>query len=226
MRAGPEPLRGQGPRPWDRTRGDDPSATSIEMGEQGGAYRGGMAASVALRLDLPMARLASPVTFAEGVREHQDEVYGVALRITGDREAALDVASSTFLKAYRAFDRYDQTRPLRHWLLRIATNEAITYVRKRGRELRRRVEVEHASAIADPTGSPDAESVAREDRARIRAAVSLLPELYRVVIVLRYFNELSVDEIAHVTGRPASTVGVQLLRGRALLRSFLEEAGR
>ena len=184
-----------------------------------------MAASVALRLDLPMTRLASPVTFADGVREHQDEVYGVALRITGDRDAALDVTSSTFLKAYRAFDRYDRTRPLRHWLLRIATNEAITYVRKRGRELRRRVEVEHASSIVDPTATPDAESVAREDRERISAAVSTLPELYRVVIVLRYFNELSVDEIAQVTGRPASTVGVQLLRGRALLRSSLE-AGR
>jgi len=184
-----------------------------------------MAASVALRIDLPMTRMASPVTFADGVREHQDEVYGVALRITGDREAALDVASSTFLKAYRAFDRYDQVRPLRHWLLRIATNEAITYVRKRGRELRRRVEVEQATTLADPTALPDAESVAREDRARIRAAVSVLPELYRVVIVLRYFNDLSVDEIAHVTKRPSSTVGVQLLRGRALLRTALE-AGR
>jgi len=185
-----------------------------------------MATSVALRFGFPVTATGPSVTFADGVRQHQDEVYGVALRITGDREAALDVASSTFLKAYRAFDRYDQTRPLRHWLLRIATNEAITYVRKRGRELRRRVEVEHASSIADPTPSPDTESVAREDRARIRAAVSLLPELYRVVIVLRYFNELSVEEIAQVTGRPASTVGVQLLRGRTLLRSYLEGAVR
>jgi len=184
-----------------------------------------MTASVALRFGYPVTATVPSVTFAEGVREHQDEVYGVALRITGDRDAALDVASATFLKAYRAFDRYDQVRPLRHWLLRIATNEAITYVRKRGRELRRRVEVEHASAIPDPTASPDTESVAREDRARIRAAVSTLPELYRVVIVLRYFNDLSVEEIAQVTGRPASTVGVQLLRGRALLRSSLG-AGR
>jgi RNA polymerase sigma-70 factor (ECF subfamily) len=185
-----------------------------------------MTASVALRFSYPVTATVLAVTFADGVREHQDEVYGVALRITGDRDAALDVASVTFLKAYRAFDRYDQTRPLRHWLLRIATNEAITYVRKRGRELRRRVEVEHASAIADPKASPDTESVAREDRARIRAAVSTLPELYRVVIVLRYFNDLSVEEIAQVTGRPASTVGVQLLRGRALLRSSLEGVGR
>jgi RNA polymerase sigma-70 factor (ECF subfamily) len=165
---------------------------------------------------------ATPVTFADGVREHQDEVFGVALRITGDRDAALDVASSTFLKAYRAFDRYDQSRPLRHWLLRIATNEAISYVRKRGRELKRHVDVDQASTLVDPATTPDSESVAREERARIRAAVSLLPELYRVVIVLRYFNELSVEEIAQVTGRPASTVGVQLLRGRGLLRSALE----
>ena len=182
-----------------------------------------MAASVALRLNLPMT-LTSPATFADGVREHQDEVYGVALRITGNRDAALDVASSTFLKAYRAFHRYDQTRPLRHWLLRIATNEAISYVRKRGRELRRIVAVDEATGVADVGAAPEAESVAREDRARIRAAVSQLPELYRVVIVLRYFNDLSVDEIAQVTGRPASTVGVQLLRGRALLRGALEGA--
>jgi RNA polymerase sigma-70 factor, ECF subfamily len=179
-----------------------------------------MAVSVALQS--PVTATATPVTFADGVREHQDEVFGVALRITGDRDAALDVASSTFLKAYRAFDRYDQSRPLRHWLLRIASNEAISYVRKRGRELKRQVDVDRASTLADPATTPDAESVAREDRARIRTAVSLLPELYRVVIVLRYFNELSVEEISQVTGRPASTVGVQLLRGRALLRSTLE----
>ena len=196
------------------------AAAPLEMRAQAGAYRRGMAASVALRLNLPMT-LTSPATFADGVREHQDEVYGVALRITGDRDAALDVASSTFLKAYRAFHRYDQARPLRHWLLRIATNEAISYVRKRGRELRRTVAVDEATGVADVGAAPDVESVAREDRARIRAAVSQLPELYRVVIVLRYFNDLSVDEIAQVTGRPASTVGVQLLRGRALLRGAL-----
>jgi RNA polymerase sigma-70 factor (ECF subfamily) len=181
-----------------------------------------MAASVALRIDLPVIRVTSPVTFAEGIREHQDEVYGVALRITGDRDAAHDVMSSAFLKAYRAFDRYDQSRPLRYWLLRIAMNEAISYVRKRGRELRRRVDVDRASALPDAKAAPEAESVAREDRERIRAAVTMLPELYRAVIVLRYFNDLGVDEIAQVTGRPASTVGVQLLRGRALLRRALE----
>src|SRR5207244_2128168 len=142
--------------------------------------------------------------------------------ITGDRDSALDVTSTTFLKAYRAFDRYDPSRPLRHWLLRIATNEAISHARARGRERRRRGAVESADAVADGAATPDERSVAREERARIRMAVAALPELYRVVIVLRYFNELGVDEIARVVGRPASTVGVQLLRGRALLRRALE----
>ena len=56
----------------------------------------------------------------------------------------------------------------------------------------------------------------------MRTAVASLPELYRVPVVLRYFSELSLEEIAAVTGRPAATVGVQLLRARALLRASLE----
>ena len=76
--------------------------------------------------------------------------------------------------------------------------------------------------MPDRAPSPDETAVAREERERVRRAVAGLPELYRVPVVLRYFSELSVEEIAAVTGRPSSTVGVQLLRGRALLRSTLE----
>jgi len=72
--------------------------------------------------------------------------------------------------------------------------------------------------------APDDATVAREERERIRSAVAALPERYRVVIVLRYFNELSVAEIAAIIRRPGSTVAVQLLRGRALLRQALEGA--
>ncbi len=76
--------------------------------------------------------------------------------------------------------------------------------------------------MPDPAQTPDQVLVAREERERVRAAVAVLPELYRVPVVLRYFSELSVEEIAAVTGRPAATVGVQLLRARALLRTRLE----
>jgi len=161
------------------------------------------------------------VIFADAVREHQDEVYGVALRILGDRDAAREAASATFLKAYRSWDRYDQARPVRHWLLRIAANEAISVGRSRTRERARTTNVDDAFTVADPAQTPDQALVAREERERVRTAVAGLPELYRVPVVLRYFSELSIEEIATVTGRPAATVGVQLLRARTMLRASL-----
>src|SRR6266568_6575665 len=78
--------------------------------------------------------------------------------------------------------------------------------------------VDEAGGVPDPAQTPDQALVAREERDRVRSAVAGLPELYRVPVVLRYFSELSIEEIAALTGRPSSTVGVQLLRGRALLR--------
>lgn len=178
-------------------------------------------ASLAALFPAAFAR-AGRVTFADAVRDHQDEVYGVALRILGDRDAAREAASAAFLKAYRSWDRYDQTRPVRHWLLRIAANEAISVGRSRTRERARTTRVDEAFGVADPHQTPDQALEAREERDRVRAAVAGLPELYRVPVVLRYFSELSLEEIAAVTGRPAATVGVQLLRARTMLRASLE----
>jgi RNA polymerase sigma-70 factor (ECF subfamily) len=182
-----------------------------------------MAIHATLSVLFPTALVrAQRVTFADAVRDHQDEVYGVALRILGDRDAALEATSAALLKAYRAWSRYDQSRPLRHWLLRIAANEAITVGRARTRERARSTSVDEAASVADPDRTPDDALLAREERERVRAAVARLPELYRVPVVLRYFSELSVEEIGAVTGRPAATVGVQLLRARAMLRASLE----
>lgn len=161
------------------------------------------------------------VTFEDLVRGHQDEVYGLALRILGDRETALEVANMTFLKAYRAFDRYDPARPPRHWLLRIAANEAISAGRRISRERSRSAVDDATLSLADARPGPESIVLGREDAAAVRAAVLALPELYRVPVVLRYFNDLTVAEIARVSGRPASTIGVQLLRARALLRAAL-----
>ena len=182
-----------------------------------------MTLDTALSAFLPRAfARTSRVTYAEAVQQHQDELYGVALRILGDRDAAQDATSRALMKAYRSWERYDQTRPVRHWLLRIAANEAISIGRERTRDRDRRASADDALEMPDREPLPDERLVAREERERVRRAVARLPELYRVPVVLRYFSELSVDEIAAVVGRPSSTVGVQLLRARALLRTALE----
>jgi len=170
----------------------------------------------------PSAIVRAAMTFEDVVREHQDSVYGAALRILGDRDAALDAANQTFMKAYRSIGSYDPSRPIKHWLLRIAVNEAITIGRARTRERARQAPEAEAATVPDRSALPEAETLVRESREHIRAAVARLPDLYREVVVLRYFNELSVDEVAAVLGRSSSTVGVQLLRGRQLLRKALE----
>lgn len=176
-------------------------------------------ASIALHL---VDRPARPVTFEELVGQHQDEVFGLALRMLGDRDAARDVTSVTFMKAYRGFGRYDQTRPARPWILRIAVNEAISAGRSIARDRARRAPADDALTVPAAEGRPEHDAIAKEDRERVRRAVAGLPELYRVPVVLRYFSGLSIDEVAVVTGRSPSTVGVQLLRARALLRTALE----
>lgn len=182
-----------------------------------------MSVNASFSASLPRA-LARPleVMFPDAVREHQDELYGVALRILGDRDAAQDATSRALLKAFRAWHRYDQARPVRHWLLRIVANEAISIGRERSRDGAHRMPADDAIDMPDRAPTPDEDALAREERERVRRAVAGLPELYRVPVVLRYFSELSLDEIATVTGRPASTIGVQLLRARALLRETLE----
>ncbi|HEY8806211.1 MAG TPA: sigma-70 family RNA polymerase sigma factor, partial [Candidatus Limnocylindria bacterium] len=143
-------------------------------------------------------------------------------RILGDRELALDAANQTFMKAYRSIGSYDPSRPIRHWLLRIAVNEAITIGRARSRERARQAPEVAAANVPARGVTPEVAALDRESRDGIRAAVAALPELYREVVVLRYFNELSLDEVAAVLGRSSSTVGVQLLRARQLLRKALE----
>ena len=180
------------------------------------------AATLRLTVLPSAARITHAVSFEDVVSGFQHEVFGLALRITGDRDRAGDVTSRVFLKAYRAFDRYEPGRPLRNWLLTIAVREAISEGRRATRELAHRDAEDAAARLAAPAADePEARAVEREERERIRVAVARLPELYRVPIVLRYFNDLSLDEIAEVTARPRSTVGVQLLRGRELLRETL-----
>lgn len=196
------------------------------MPSAGRAYQKRMAVDALLfvRTQALSSRVAAArrATFEELVRGHQDEVYGLALRILGDRDTALEVANTTFLKAYNAFDRYDPGRPVRHWLLRIGANEAISAGRRASRERARSVGDAAALALVDQGPGPESLAIRREDAATIRAAVLALPLIYRVPVVLRYFNDLSVEDIARAIGRPRSTVGVQLLRARALLRSALK----
>ena len=165
-----------------------------------------------------------PTALTALVERYQREVYGACLRIVGEPDAALELANVVFFKAYQHLQTYDASRPLRPWLLRIATNEALTYVGGQRRERDRTVPGPAGERLAETLPSaedPAADVLADEQREAVRAAVARLPDRYRLLIVLRFFHDLSYAEITEHTGLPLNTVGVQLGRARALLRRAL-----
>jgi RNA polymerase sigma factor (sigma-70 family) len=155
------------------------------------------------------------------VERFQADVFGTTLRLTRDRDVALELTNSIFFKIYQNLHAYQPGRPLRPWLLRIATNEALNWLRSQRRE-REHVLGSEASDVAFeqlPGGAdPEDAALSTERREAVRAALARLPEHYRLVLTLRFFNDLSYQEIAEQTGQDANTVGVQLLRARQLLK--------
>lgn len=160
--------------------------------------------------------------FGELVRRHQRAVFGIALRTTGDRQVAQDIAQETFLRAYRALGRFDVARPFSPWLYRIATNQSLKWVQ------RRRVPTvplaEHAEVgpqLADPLAQPEDAIVARERYARLWAAVAALPPDFREAVLLRHAEGLTYRQIADRMDISLANAKSRLFRARRQLREVL-----
>lgn len=154
------------------------------------------------------------------VTNHQDIAFRTAYLITRSEEDARDAMQDGFVKAIRALDRFDPTKPLRPWLLRIVANEA----RNRTRSARRRVALELRIATepsGDATPSPEAAALAAEMRSELLDAVNQLPEEQRLVIGLRYFAGLSEDETASALGVRPGTVKSRHSRALHRLRQLM-----
>jgi len=164
------------------------------------------------------------------VERHERAVYNLIVRMVRDPSLAEDLAQETFLKAFRRLHTYDVSFRLSSWLLRIAHNTAIDALRRR-RPAPLPLDLVEAGAEAarlPSSGAADSGerllTQAELARALDRALDRLRPE-YRRVVVLRYQEELGVEEIARVVGLPVGTVKSHLHRARAELARDLTEAG-
>ena len=170
---------------------------------------------------LVQIKLAELPTLAELYRLHAPRVLSLAAWLLPSRDAAEDAVSDIILRLPEKLATYDGRVPLEAWLVRVTTNWCIDWLRRNSRE---RSLFEPVEASAEPAGadSPLDDLLVRERAETLRAAVRALPPRYRVPLVLRYFCDLSYDEVAARIGLDRAQTGVLLFRGKRELRRLLK----
>ncbi len=151
-------------------------------------------------------------------------VFGLCRYMLGSREGAEDATSEVFLKLQRSIASYDGSVPFLRWLLRVAGNQCIDVLRRRKRGRQVIVEGEDEVALIEsvsPGPSPLASALSSEEKTRVRDAIARLPENYRMPLVLRYYGDLSYDEIAQQLGLQRNYVAALIFRAKQDLRRKL-----
>ncbi len=150
-------------------------------------------------------------------------VFGLCRYMLNSRESAEDATSEVFLKLQRSIDSYDSSIPFPRWLLRVAGNQCIDALRRRQRGLKVFVEVEDRAAVIEASSEPSplGAVISKQERAQVRDTIARLPENYRVPLVLRYYGELSYDEIAQELSLERNYVAALIFRAKQELRRRL-----
>jgi RNA polymerase sigma-70 factor, ECF subfamily len=160
----------------------------------------------------------------EVYRRYVRRVFGLCRYMLNSPEGAEDVTSEVFLKLQRSIESYDGSIPFPRWLLRVAGNQCIDALRRRQRGLKVFVEVEDGSAVTEAASSepsPLGAVISTQERAQVRDTIARLPENYRVPLILRYYGELSYDEIAQELGLERNYVAALIFRAKQELRRRL-----
>ena len=163
--------------------------------------------------DLPAAVAGDMGAFTRVVRRHQARVFSLALRLTGRREDAEELAQDTFLRLYANLDRIESPEHLRFWLCRTVTHRSIDRLRQAGRQ----VTALSMESAAEPAAEEDAADPLLQNR--LRTLLLGLPEMPRAVLVLRYQEDLDPADIARVLDLPLNTVKSHLRRSLEWLRA-------
>ncbi len=149
--------------------------------------------------------------FADLVREHQAMVFSIAYRFLRDAAAAEELAQDVFLKLYHELPRLESTDHVKFWVRKVITHRSLDYARSAYRR--------HAVALDDipepAVPSADSDPLLA---AALRKMVASLPHEARMIVVLRYEEEMEPHEIAEMLAMPVATVKSRLRRTLALLR--------
>ena len=158
------------------------------------------------------------------IEQYQHRLLRYLAHMTGNRATAEDLFQETWIRVLEKGHQYDGKSRFATWLMTIAHNIAIDHLRKRNpaslEEIRDREDAAPFKPVA--TGpSPFEHAAAREEKVRIQAALDELPAIFREVLVLRFQEQMKLEEIAKLVGIPLATAKTRLYRGVMALRPTL-----
>ncbi|MBQ1818838.1 MAG: sigma-70 family RNA polymerase sigma factor [Bacteroidales bacterium] len=168
--------------------------------------------------------------YAELMSLYRDSIYYMLVRMVKNKDDAEDLTLMTFGKAFRYLDKYTPKYAFSTWLYRIALNNSIDFLRMKNnmpQYFEEDLYTSSTTSIIDQSEdnlqrNPEEEIIDKQRLQLLRAAVSELPERYRRVIELRYYEDLAYEEIAERLGLTLSNVKIQIMRAKQMLSELMK----
>lgn len=167
--------------------------------------------------------------YAELMQRYKDSIFYMVLKMVNNKDDAMDLTVETFGKAFENIERYKPDFAFSTWLFRIATNNSIDFIRKK------RLNLVSIDSVVDEDGddrplqiksetlNPEEFSIKKQQNEQLKLLVDKLPSRYKTLIILRYYDELSYEEISQELDIPLGTVKAQLFRARDFLYNILSK---
>jgi RNA polymerase sigma factor (sigma-70 family) len=185
--------------------------------------------------DLELVRLAvenkDQQAFAKLMARYKDSIFFMVLKMVHNRDDAEDITIESFGKAFNRLDKYDAKYAFSTWLFKIATNSCIDFIRKKRLETTSIDQTfgndegdEMSIDIKSDSLNPEEKYMRKQRSISVRGTLEKLDEKYKVLIEMRYYQELSYEEIAQELNIPLGTVKAQLFRAKELLFKMLDKS--
>lgn len=173
------------------------------------------------------AKMGDQKAYAALMQRYKDSIFFMVLKMVNNKDDAMDITVTTFAKAFENLEKYCPDYAFSTWLFRIATNGSIDFIRKKRvrttsiHDLSGVYGEDRAYQIKSDVPNPEEKAIKKQQTEQLKDIIDKLPGRYKTLIILRYYNELSYQEIAEQLDLPLGTVKAQLFRGRDLLSIVL-----
>lgn len=181
--------------------------------------------SVIIQTNIEKAKTGDQVAFTFLLDFYWNEVYGFIIKRTENETDTEDIVIETFAKAFDKISNYNAEYGFNTWLIAIAKNAHIDLLRKKKSSLfvDNSDESNYANSIADESPTAEDELIIEQNLAQLLLCIKELKPAYQEVIQMRYFQEMSYQEIADQLEEPLNNIKIKLLRGKKLLAAIISK---